>query len=247
MMNYNNNIKGWTDEIEDLSEKLRINCVNLSEYHRRRYYNFKEISKYFRIPLIILASITSTSSIALQPFISQLIISLITCILGMIMGVISSIELYLDIHNSMMLEFKQSKQFYTLSIDIFKTLSLSRENRTDEGKDYLNEKYSEYVKLIEASNLLKRKLSIDLLTEIPSDFRDINSEASRTRPNTPLKKNTSTNTLNEDDDDLPPLFPININLDKPELRRFDGRDKDRFYRHIEDIDFEENMETESKL
>ncbi len=25
----------WTGEVEDILEKLRINCVNLSEYHRK--------------------------------------------------------------------------------------------------------------------------------------------------------------------------------------------------------------------
>ena len=30
----------WTAEVEEILEKLRINCVNLSEYHRKRYYHF---------------------------------------------------------------------------------------------------------------------------------------------------------------------------------------------------------------
>ena len=31
----------WTAEVEEILEKLRINCVNLSEFHRKRYYHFK--------------------------------------------------------------------------------------------------------------------------------------------------------------------------------------------------------------
>ena len=61
-------MSGWTHEIEEICEKLRVNCVNLSEYHRKRYYHFKSYGKYFRIPQIILASVTSTASIGLQPF-----------------------------------------------------------------------------------------------------------------------------------------------------------------------------------
>ena len=41
----------WTSEVEDILEKLRINCVNLSEYHRKRYYHFKSYGKWFRLPL----------------------------------------------------------------------------------------------------------------------------------------------------------------------------------------------------
>jgi hypothetical protein len=52
----------WTTEVEELLEKLQINCVNLSEYHRKRVYHFKGYGKYFRVHLIILASINSTAS-----------------------------------------------------------------------------------------------------------------------------------------------------------------------------------------
>ena len=65
----------WSDEIEEICEKLRINCVNLSEYHRKRYYTFKSYGKWFRLPLIILASVNSTASVGLQPVLDQQIIS----------------------------------------------------------------------------------------------------------------------------------------------------------------------------
>jgi len=168
----------WTSEVEDILEKLRINCVNLSEYHRKRYYHFKGYGKYFRLPLIILASINSTASVGLQPVLDQSVISGITCLIGMAMGIISAYELYLGIQTNMELELKHSKDFYTLSIDLFKTLSLRRENRGEDGKDYLNKKYSHYIKLTEASNLLKRKLSVDTLTTIPAEFVDITPKGS---------------------------------------------------------------------
>jgi hypothetical protein len=168
----------WTSEVEDILEKLRINCVNLSEYHRKRFYHFKSYGKWFRLPLIVLASINSTASVGLQPLMEQQIISGITCVIGMFMGIISAYELYLGIQTNMELEIKQSKDFYTLSIDLFKTLSLRRENRGEDGKDYLNKKYSHYIKLTEASNLLKRKLSVDTLTTIPQEFIDITPKGS---------------------------------------------------------------------
>ena len=58
----------WTGEVEEILEKLRINCVNLSEYHRKRFYHYKGYGKYFRIPLILLASINSTASVGLQHY-----------------------------------------------------------------------------------------------------------------------------------------------------------------------------------
>ncbi len=162
----------WTTEVEEILEKLRINCVNLSEYHRKRYYHFKGYGKYFRIPLILLASINSTASVGLQPVLEQQYISGITCLIGMCMGVLGAIELYLGIQSSMELEIKQSKEFYTLACDLYKTLALRRENRGEDGKDYLNKKYAYYIKLCEASHLLKRKMLTDMLTDIPEQFVD---------------------------------------------------------------------------
>lgn len=163
----------WTMEVEEIAEQLRVNCVNLSEYHRRRYYHYKGYGKYFRIPLIILASLNSTASVGLQPYLDQGLISGITCIFGMIMGIMGSIELYMGIQSSMDLELKQSKEFYTLAIEIYKMLRLRRENRGESGKDYLNKQYSKYIKLCEASNLLRRKLKADLLTNIPPEYEDM--------------------------------------------------------------------------
>lgn len=168
----------WSIEIESILEKLRINCVNLSEYHRKRYYHFKSYGKYFRLPMIVLASINSTASVGLQPVVKQPVISGITCIIGMCMGIISAYELYLGIQSNMELELKQSKDFYTLSIELFKVLSLKRENRCNNALEYMNSKYSHYIKLYEASNLLKRKLLIDALTAIPDEYIDVSPTSS---------------------------------------------------------------------
>ena len=161
----------WSDEIEEICEKLRVNCVNLSEYHRKRFYHFKAYGKWFRLPLIVLASINSTASVGLQPVLDQQIISGITCLIGMIMGIIGSLELYLGIQNALELELKQSKEYYSLAIHLYKTLSLRRENRLEDGKEYLNEKYSLYAKLCESSNLLDKRMKSDLLAMIPDNMK----------------------------------------------------------------------------
>ena len=96
-------MSNWSEEIEEICDKLRVNCVNLSEYHRKRYYHFKSYGKWFRLPLIILASVNSTASVGLQPVLDQTIISGITCLIGMIMGIIGSLELYLGIQTSCLL------------------------------------------------------------------------------------------------------------------------------------------------
>jgi hypothetical protein len=172
----------WTQEVEDLLEKTRVNAVNLSEYHRRRFYHYKGFGKYFEIPLLFLASINSTASVGLQPYVSQPAISATTCIIGMIMGIITSIKLYLAIEDSMVSEMKLSKDFHILALELFKTLALKPDERVGDGRDYLNKQYSIYIKLVESSNLMNRKNPKDTLLLLP---KDLVFDIAPTPPSTP--------------------------------------------------------------
>lgn len=182
----NTNINDWTDDIETILNNIRINANNLADYHKQKYYYYKGLLKYFKIPLIILTSITSISSVGLQPYISQPSISLLTCILSLFSALIGSIELYLGIQKSMDTELEASRNFLLLSYDIYKTLTLFRENRQKNGKSYLDEKYNEYTKLTEQANLIRSKHIKDTLTPIPQEFI-INS-----RTSTPINSIPST-------------------------------------------------------
>ena len=38
-------INDWSKEVEDILERLRQNSVSLSEYHRKRFYEYKSYAK----------------------------------------------------------------------------------------------------------------------------------------------------------------------------------------------------------
>jgi hypothetical protein len=102
------------------------------------------------------------------------------------------VEMYLGIQHAMDQEIALSRDYYSLAIDIFKCLNLSREHRSDEPKSYLDKKYAEYQALRETSSLLKRKLNVDLLAPIPDGMENISVDAS-IRKN-PLTKSIQTST-----------------------------------------------------
>ena len=158
----------WSDDIELILDNVRKNSIRLNNYHIKRFYHFKSYGKYFRIPLIFLNSLGSVCSVGLQPYMEQKSISLTTCLIAMMCGLITSLELYLSIQSSMESHLKCAKDFYTLSIDIYKTLELSRELRGEDGKEYLNKIYAQYQKLMENSQLLKKKMK-DELTNIDNN------------------------------------------------------------------------------
>jgi hypothetical protein len=91
-------------------------------------------------------------------FLEQNIVSVITCVVSLVCGLISSIELYLSIQKNMEDELLYSKEFYLLSVDIYKMLNLSIINRPPDAKLYLEDKYNEYTTLVERSQLLAKKL-----------------------------------------------------------------------------------------
>ena len=166
----------WSNDIESVLENIRINSVILSKEHKKRYFALKENLKYYRLPVIIFSGINSIVSVGLQPYLEQGAISIITCLLALVCSIIGSIELYLTIQKSMESELISQRDYYLLSVDIFKTLSLAKEHRPIPAKEYLDKCYNIYCKLIESSNALPKKVE-DKLSPLPSSLVIVNSES----------------------------------------------------------------------
>ena len=158
--------KSNIEDIENILENIRYNSVVMSEQHRVRYLYLKGILRYFRIPIIILSGINSVISVGLQPYMTQGLISVLTCLVSLTCGIIGSIELYLSIQAQMENELVTSKEYYLLSIEIYKLLSLNIMNRNIDIKTFMEEKFSHYQKLIEKSNVIVNKIA-DKLTQTP--------------------------------------------------------------------------------
>jgi hypothetical protein len=121
--------------------------------------------KYFRLPTIFLSAVNSVASVGLVNYVKQEHVSLITCLISLTTGIITSIELYLGLEKSMNNELEKNRDFYLLGIDIYKTLQLKRENRNVDGSTYLEQCISMYSKLYENSNVLVKNIK-DQLTVI---------------------------------------------------------------------------------
>ena len=149
----------WSKDIIDLLKKIRINSYLLSVKHRDRYNDYKECSKYFDLPVIVL-SIFSSTFISFNGISTSNKIVVNTAI-SMFIAILTSIKLYLHLDTTINESGTLSQSFYLLSINIYKILELSEENRKCEGGQYLNEVYSEYIKLLDSSNLFKRDIKND--------------------------------------------------------------------------------------
>ena len=161
----------WLTDTEGILEKIRINSVQMSNSHKTKYFMYKKMIKFFKVPTIVLSSIGSVASVGLTAYLDQSHISAITCGLALFVSILNSVEMFLKINESMEQELEHSKLYYNLAINIQKTLLLDRENRSVEASVYLERSYSEYVKLMEQSNLLSNVQ--DKLTELPKKITGI--------------------------------------------------------------------------
>jgi hypothetical protein len=156
----------WSPDIENICEGIRQNSVIMSKEHKKRYLYLKGLLRYFKIPIIILSAVNSVISIGLQPYMIQSQISIMTCLLALSCGIVGSIELYLGIQAGMECELASSKDFYLLSVEIYKVLALTPENRSVSGISFLEEKYKEYIQLITDSNVMIKNIG-DRLAPLP--------------------------------------------------------------------------------
>jgi hypothetical protein len=163
----------WTDGIETALIDLKNKSLHKSEHHKKNYYFFKGYLKYFRIPTIIFSGVNSVFNVGLQPYLSQSIISVLCCSISLICGIIASIELFLGLQNMMEKELIASKEFYILSYDIFKILSVEREHRMLNGKIYLDNTHVKYCNLIERCNLIDTEDEMNIVkTFVKGKFKD---------------------------------------------------------------------------
>ena len=181
-MNINN---VWSDTEYKILENVRINSVNLSEYHRKRYYHFKSYAKYFDLPILFLSSFSASFLMGANTYLEQDTINLIGCGFNTAITLISSVKLYLNINENMKLENDMSKEFYSLAIDIYKILSLNPEERGESGLSYLHKKYNTYSKLVESSNLLKSRFKTDQLVVIPPNLLMVGSDTESSGSSSP--------------------------------------------------------------
>jgi hypothetical protein len=161
----------WKPDIEGILEKIRLNSVVLNEHHKERYYHYKSYLKFFKLPLIVLSSVNSIVAVGLNSYMEQSNVSLLTCLLSLTSAIIGSVEMYLKVEKNMETELMASRNFKLLAYDIYKQMQLAPENRVNNAKLFLDEKYNEYIKLVENSNLIHSRKLKDILTPIDDELK----------------------------------------------------------------------------
>ena len=146
----------WSQAVDSLLDKIRLNAVYLTNRHINNHLYYKNCSKYFEIPTIVLSVFSGSFSVGSDGFLNQELISIVSCSISMLITILTSIKLYMKIQENSTQEQELAVSFKTLALDIFKTLSLPEEDRGVDGLIYLNKIYGKYVNLVENSQILNK-------------------------------------------------------------------------------------------
>lgn len=166
---------GYSKDILDIMDKIRLNSSNMSKQHKNNYFYYKWVSTLFRVPTIVISSISGVFSVGTQAYMNQNTISGIVCLLSLMISIINSIELYLHISDNVETELEMSKKYYILSCDLYKLLMLEDINRPDNPKEQLKIYYSQYIDLYNESLLMKNTKYDKLINfKLPND--NLNNE-----------------------------------------------------------------------
>ena len=128
----------WSQHVDSLLDKIRLNAVYLTNRHINNHLYYKNCSKYFEIPTIVLSVFSGSFSVGSDGFLNQELISIVSCSISMLITILTSIKLYMKIQENSTQEQELAVSFKTLALDIFKILSLPEEDRGIDGLIDLN-------------------------------------------------------------------------------------------------------------
>jgi len=169
----------WSEDILDQLKAIEANSSKMSELNRVHYLSLVEMSKWFRLPIICFSSLNSIFAVGMNRYMSQENTSLITCLISFLVGLISSIELYLGLIKRLELSLTSYKAFYLLSIKIQHVLRIEKIKK-DDPIAFLTEVLTEYEELFKQSAVYEDKyndylITMDFKTSSPLGMKKITS------------------------------------------------------------------------
>ena len=154
----------WNNDQEIVLEGIRENSLQMKKANTKLYLSLKSQLARYKVPIIIISALNSVFSVGAERYLPQHYISGISCLLSLVVGIIGSLQMYLQIEGDMEVCLVSSRDYYNLAIEIYKTLTLQREHRQSNGKEYLDEVYNRYVAITNKTIVNNKKINDRLFT-----------------------------------------------------------------------------------
>ena len=186
---------------ESVLDMVRLNSINSSDYHGYKYLWLKRTLYCYRVPIIIISACSAFIGSSSQPYLGQTTITTITTVLSLVVGIITSLELFFNVQSNMEAERKSHKDYYALSVDILEklmayrqknitnnvasidpdlntntdTLVVSNANTNDELTTFTEETFKQYMRINRASSVIEDEFEDILSPACPLVYPLVNT------------------------------------------------------------------------
>lgn len=139
----------WTREHEGYLKDLKATCEQLSSLHREGFRVLKKKLRLFKIPSIIVGSVSSMFSFGTGTFPAsfQSSVSILVGATSLTIAILQSIEAFLKISERMAGHLASVQGYSKLAEDIHLETSLSPDDRSNQGIAFVRDVYDRYEKL----------------------------------------------------------------------------------------------------
>lgn len=147
----------WSSSHEDYLHELRKTCDELAAAHRESFRRLKHKQRYYRIPMIVLGTLSGTASFGTSTFpkVLQKYVSIGVGGISLLVAITQSIESYLKISERMSAHYTASQSFQKISEDIYLELSQQTIDRNTSGIVFVRQAYERFEKTYEVAPYIK--------------------------------------------------------------------------------------------
>jgi hypothetical protein len=163
--------ESWNDQHETILRQWGEASGSYRYMHHRAFLMYKKLSMRFTLPVIVLSTITGTANFAQEQF-PESVRGMVPSVIGglnLIAGLIATIMQFLKINELMENHKAAALSYGLLSRNIRLTLALAREERNQDGLDFVNNAKTEYDRLIEQSPAIPTNILVMFEKEYPLD------------------------------------------------------------------------------
>ena len=166
-------IEEWPKENEEFLRQLSDNCQKLSSTYYEIYNIFKYRETRFKFPIICIGSVVGMLSFGAEQFgeTNSKFISIAVGCASIVISIISSVEAYLKVGETMSSSLLVSNQLKKLKEKIDVELSITPEDRTNDSTVFLRQCHTEYMDYLEMApsiNFKKILASVPKIVHTPS-------------------------------------------------------------------------------
>lgn len=192
----------WSINEEELLQKLHTELLTIASYNRCKIKIYSKISSRFNLPIIMFSAFNSFCALGLQNFLEQNVISILNAIVSLVVGILSSVYLYMKVGDKINTATLVNHEILELTTKIFKELSLSRDRRTSSGKEFVGECFMEYSKIMQRQSIIKRHIQHHLIFENEDEI-SITIDSPKSSKIKPTEEKDSLT-----DDDIPKVLSV---------------------------------------